>query len=180
MDFSSVLGSSGTMMMNGAVANGRIDLMSTMPKFDIPSYQLKSVANNNFKNEATYGQTLPNDLSNIFFSEKNIDALQQGIRYGVYTKSNGKYTIGRQSDQELKIIMRSIYLQYSRNTSQDCLGQVRELNAKVLDWAITEVMSNITQFDTYRQDASTMPVPLAHAPIMTQKGSKQLEQKQWL
>lgn len=180
MNFSSVLGSSGTMMMNGAVANGRIDLMSAMPKFDIPAYQQKSVSNNNFKNEATYGQTIPNDLSNLFFSVKNIDALQQGIRYGVYVKSKGKYTIDRQSDQELKIIMRSIYLQYSRNTSQDCLGQVRELNGKVLDWSVTEVISNLNQFDVYRQDASTMPVPMSHAPLMTQKGSKTLEHKQWM
>ena len=168
------------MNFSGAAANGRIDLMTTMPTFDIPSFQQKSVANDNYTKEATYGQTLPNDLSNLYFSEKNIDALQDGIRYSVYVKSNGKYTIGRQSDQELKIIMRSIYLQYSRNTSQDCVGQVRELNGKVLDWSVANVMTNLTQFSTYRVDASTMPVPLAHAPLMSQRGTKTLEIKQWI
>lgn len=180
MNFSQVMGSSSHMMANGAVANGRIDLMSDMPTFDIPSYQQKSVSNEHFDVEATYGQTVPNDLSTLFFSIQNIDALHEGIRYRVYVESNRKHVIGRQSDQELKIVMRSIYLQFSKNTSQDCVGQVRELNSRVLNWAVPEILSNLKQFDVYRQDASSMPMPMAHAPLMTTKGTKTLEQKKWM
>lgn len=167
-------------MMNGAVANGRIDLMSELPKFNIPAYQQKSVSNENYEKEATYGQIIPNELSTLFFSIENIEALHQGIRYRIYVETNGRHVIGRQSDQELKIIMRSIYLQYSRNTNQDCIGQVRELNAKVLEWAVPEILSNLKQYEVYKQDASTLPMPLEHPPLMTTKGTKFLEQKKWM
>lgn len=168
------------MMSNGAVANGRIDLLSALPTFDIPSYQQKSVRNENYESEATYGQIIPNEISKLFFSVENIEALHQGLRYKVYVETNGKHIIGRQSDQELKIIMRSIYLQYSKNNNQDCIGQVRELNAKVLEWAVPEVVSNLKQYEVYKKDASTMPLPMEHAPLMTTKGTKYLEQKKWM
>lgn len=175
-----VIGSSSTMMADGAVPNGRVDLLSPQSEFDIPSYQLQSVGNTNFVHEATYGQQKPNEVSELFFSEQNINALQQGIRYRVYVETNGKFVIGRQSDQELKVIMRSIYLQYSRNMPHNCLEQVKELNKFVLDWAVPEVLSNVKQFDTFKRDASTLPVPLERAPLVTTKGTKVLEQKKWM
>lgn len=177
MAYAPILGSSSAMMANGAVPNGRIDLMSPMPAFDIPSYQLRSVRNDNYTKEATYGQKAPNEVSNIFFSEANIEALQQGIRYRVFVETNGQFVIGRQSDQELKIIMRSIYLQYTKNAPHNCLDQVRDLNAKVLEWAVPEVLSNVKQYAVYKKDASTMPMPLEHAPLMSTKGTKVLEYK---
>jgi hypothetical protein len=173
-----VFGSASSMMAKGATPNGRIDLLSPLPEFNIQ--QNTTVKNANFVNEATYGQSQPNEVSKIFFSETNIDALQQGIRYRVFVETNGKFTIGRQSDQELKIIMRSIYLQYSKNAAHNCVEQVRDLNIKVLEWAVPEVLSNVKQFDVYRKDASTMPIPLEHAPLMTIKGTKVLEQKKWM
>lgn len=178
--YAPVVGSSGSMMANGAAPNGRIDLLSPLPEFNIPNYQQRSVTNETFVNEATYGRIQPNELSNIFFSEANIEALQQGIRYRVFVETNGQFTIGRQSDQELKVIMRSIYLQYSKNTPHGCIEQVRDLNAKVLEWAVPEVLSNVKQYSVYRKDASTMPMPLEHAPLMTMKGTKVLEQKKWI
>jgi hypothetical protein len=180
MSLTPVIGSANTMMMNGAVPNGRIDLLSPMPTFDIPAYQTKSVSNKNFNVEATFGRTIPNEVSTLYFSEQNIDALQEGIRYRIYVETNGAHVLGRQSDQELKIIMRSIYMQYSKNQPTNCVEQVRELNAKVLEWAVPQVLSNLKQFDVYRQDASTLPMPMERASLMTTKGTKLLEQKKWM
>lgn len=174
-----VLGSSSYMMANGQVPNGRIDISSPLPEFNIPNYQQTSVSNAGFNKEAVSGLRT-NAVSELFFSETNIDALQQGIRYRVYVETNGKFVIGRQSDQELKIVMRSIYLQHVKNSSEDCVEQVRKLNVKVLEWAVPEVLSNVKQFDVYRTDASTMPMPIDHAPLMTTKGSKVLEIKKWM
>jgi len=160
--------------------NGRIDLLSDLPELDIPEYQRRSVNNTNYTNEAIYGQITPTNLSNLFFSEMNIEALQQGIRYKVYVETNGKYTIGRQSDQELKLVMRSIYYQYALNLNTDCVTQVKELNAKVLDWCVKEVKSNLLQFQIYRQDVSTMPMPLDRSPLITNKGTRVLEIKRFI
>ena len=178
MNFAPVLGSSST-TANGP--NGRIDLLSELPEFNIPNYQLKSaVSNTNYAEEATYGSIIPNEVSKLFFSEQNINALQSGIRYRVYIETNGRFTIGRQSDQELKIVMRSMYLQYSTNQATNCVEQVRELNAKVLNWTVPEVLSNLKQYDVYRQDASTMPTPMEYGALMTMKGSRVAEQKKWM
>ena len=166
--------------VNGAIANGRVDLLSAMPTFDIPSFQRTSVDNKRYAKEATAGALTLNDVSKLYFSEQNINALQQGIRYRVYVETNGRYTIGRQSDQELKIVMRSIYFQYGKNTNGDCVGQVRILNSKVLDWVVPEVLSNLLQYSTYRKDASTLPMPLDRAPNMSSRGTNPMELKSFM
>lgn len=180
MAFSPVLGSASSMMSQGAATNGRIDLISSMPEFNIASFQIRSVDNKNFAAEATQGRINPTEVSKLFFSEQNINALQDGIRYRIYVETNGRHVLGRQSDQELKIVMRSIYLQYSKNQPTNCVEQVRELNSKVLDWAVPEVLSNLKQFEVYRQDASTLPMPMELPSLMTTKGTKSLEQKKWM
>jgi len=161
-------------------ANGRIDLLSSAPPLNIPAYQRTSVDNSTFAKEATFGQISNTPLSQLFFSEQNIEALHQGIRYRIYKESDGKYVIGKQSDADLKIVMRSIFLQYARHMPTDILGQVRELNARVLEWIVPEVMSNMLQYQHYIRDASTLPVPLEHAQLSTQKGTKILEQKSFM
>jgi hypothetical protein len=116
----------------------------------------------------------------MFFSCNNIDVLQEGIRYKVYQLSNGKHVIGRQSDKDLKVVMRSIYLQYSKNLSTDILSQVRELNRQVLTWCTNEVFSNVQQYDKYVVDVSTLPMPMERSTIATTKGSRILERKTFI
>ena len=55
-----------------------------------------------------------NCVSELFFSRDNIDIIQEGIIKSVYLRSNNEYKIGKQSEQELTIIMRSIYFQNSK------------------------------------------------------------------
>jgi hypothetical protein len=55
------------------------------------------------------------------------------------------------------------------------LPQVRALNVKVLDYAVPEVLSNARQYEKYKKDVSTLPVPLPHAPLATMKGTRTLE-----
>jgi len=160
--------------------NGRVNI-SKPSALEIPTfYKQQKVNNDTFYAEAVQGHFTPNEVSNLFFSCNNIDVLQDGLRYKIYQLSNGKHVIGRQSDQDLKIIMRSIYLQYSKNLSNDVVGQVRELNGLVLDWAVKEVFSNVKQYDKYVIDVSTLPTPMARSPLMTSKGSKTLERKTFI
>lgn len=179
-NFAPVMGTSMESMLSGPVNNGRVDLMSPLPALQIPAYQNRPTDNTNYNVEATYGQVVPTDLSCTFFSPQNIDALQQGIRYRVYVETNGQHIIGRQSDQELKIVMRSIFYQHAKHQRTDIIGQVRELNTKVLEWVIPEVLSNLKQYETYRRDASSLPLPMERAPLMTTKGTKTLEIKSFL
>lgn len=159
--------------------NGRVNI-SKPSSLQIPAYQTKKIDNSTFYAEAVQGHFTPNELSNLFFSCNNIDVLQDGLRYRVYKESGNKFVIGRQSDQDLKIIMRSIYLQYGKNLNKNIVEQVKELNGKVLDWAVPEVLSNVKQYDKYRYEVSTLPVPLERAPLETKKGTKVLEIKSFV
>jgi len=71
--------------------------------------------------------------------------------------------------------MRSIYYQYGKNLDNDIMGQIRDLNEKVLDWSIPRIISNMKQYNRYIQDISTMPVPLERAQLTSEKGTKSME-----
>lgn len=133
-----------------------------------------------FVQETTKGIIASNEVSELFFSDINIDALQQGIRYGVYRRSNGQHVIGNQSVDELKVIMRSIYLQHCDNLPFDVVEQVRDLNTHVLNYAIPTIVKELTLYNTYRKDQATLPVPLDRGQNSSIKGSKPNEFKGFL
>ena len=77
--------------------------------------------------DAMIGNWTDSPLSIAFFSGENIDILQNGLRAGVYNMSNGKHIIERQNENELKIIMRSVFLQKSKNRPDGITQQIETL-----------------------------------------------------
>lgn len=119
-----------------------------------------------------------NLLSDTFFSSANIQIIQNGIRAGVYKRSNGNYIIPPQNTDELKVIMRAVYLMYSKNLSMNIKEQIKKLNDLVLDYAIPQVYGEAEGYLKYKKDVSTMYTPIAH-PILSRVNDKQLELKKW-
>jgi hypothetical protein len=160
------------------INNGRVDIKTpnTSALFElydkIPANQCVTFRN------PTEGLWTSNSLSDAFFSQENIQVLQNGIRSGVYHLSNGQYKIGPQDCDTLKVIMRSIFLQYSANKPNNILQQVHELNKMVLDYCVQQVYSEAQGYMKYVNDVSTLVVPIAH-PIMSSKNDRQLEFKSW-
>ena len=115
------------------------------------------------------------EVSKLFFSIDNINLLQRGIRNKILNDTQGEINISRQSDDELKIIMRSIYFQYGKNSSYNVRDQVLSLNTRVIEWSVPEIISNIKQSQKYLQDISTMPVPLERSTLPSTKGTKTLD-----
>lgn len=157
--------------------NGRIDLMTPVKQSMFPQQQQQQGANCTFHREALYGRIQRTPVSDMFFSAQNISILQDGLRYRVFKETG--ITIGPQSDQELKIIMTSIFFRYSRHVNNDITAQVRELNGKTLDYAVKETVNNLKQYLAYRRDASTMPLSLDNPEYMGVKGKKLLEIKRF-
>ena len=106
---------------------------------------------------------------------ENINLLQTGIRNKILNDTNGEYNIGRQKDDELKIVMRSIYFQHAKNQSTNVSAQVLDLNTRVIEWCVPEIISNIKQSQRYIKDISTMPVPLERSVMPSRKGLKNLD-----
>lgn len=114
----------------------------------------------------------------LFLSRLNTDALQDAVRYRVYVETEGRYTIGRQSDAELALVMRSVLLQRGRNDdASSAVEQVKELNTLVLSWCVPRIISELDQYVHYREDVSRLPVPMRWGGLATSKGSRTLEMK---
>ena len=127
---------------------------------------------------AIAGNLEDNVLAQVYFSAGNIQIIQNGLGMGVYNMSDKKYIIPLQSIENLKIIMRSIYLQYAEHYEKNITQQVERLNKLVLDYAINQVWGEAEGYMKYKRDASTLVVPIAR-PILSYSNDKQLELKPW-
>lgn len=133
----------------------------------------KSIAKSNtkylFKN--LYGETL---LTQMFFSKKNIENIQKIIKFVVHRETG--YVVDDQSYNELLIIMRSIFLEYSahplliddsmdENTKkmlyQKYKNEVKRLNDITANAIIPKLVSQLQQYVDYLRDASTQPYQVA-------------------
>lgn len=152
--------------------NGRVNLIENN---NLTKYNLFEETNKNedhFTAQAIRHIHTDSKVGNVFFSTKNIDALQHGIRYSVYKKTKGSYNIDNQSITELQVIMRSIYLQYCKHQDSNVLCQVRDLNSKVLDYAVPKVLAELNHHMYFVNDISHMPEPLARGEHVSSSGTK--------
>ena len=153
--------------------NGRVDVMGVPPpRNNFRMIDEKNNGNRIFNKEALRGIQTNSPLARVYFSQKNIDGLQQMLRYHVWLVSEKRHTIGRQSDRELQIIMRSIYLQNSRNLPDNIVGQVKLLNKLVIDYCIPRIISSVEQYLMYKKDVSTMPTPMPRSVNVSLAGTK--------
>lgn len=158
--------------------NGRVDILDN---FNFNMYKMydENAVKSSFSQEAVKHVHTNNELSNIFFSDQNIDVLQDAIRYLVHEKTCGKFTISRQSDTELKLIMRAMYLQEGRHRQYDVLEEVKALNVLVLNYAVPRITQEIQMYMQYKKDISALPVPMERGDFSSSKGTRQLIQKEF-
>ena len=98
----------------------------------------------------------PSELSNTYFSKENINNVHNDIKKKVYDLSQQKYVIDDQDMDTLKVIMRSIFLQYSKFQFENIAQQVSHLNQMVIDSSSQSIFGEIQGYLKYKQDASSM------------------------
>jgi len=158
-------------------SNGRVNISGYNPfaRFQmhdkIPNQRFSSYS------AALTGNWQDTSLSNTFFSADNMRIVQNGIKAGVYQRSKGRFQIADQDEDTLKIIMRSVFLQHATNLPTNIAGQVSALNKIVLDYAVPQVFSEAQAYVKYKNDVSTLVVPVQR-PISTYQGQT-LEFKRW-
>lgn len=134
-----------------------------------------------FKNQ--YSDTL---LTQLYFSDTNIENIQQLIRYLIYKKTN--IVIDKQSYNELLTVMRSVFLEYSSHppliepdmTTQEkqrilpmYTKEVSRLNEIVLNDVVPRIESQMSQYINYLRDISELPKPIERSTNPSTKGQKQ-------
>ena len=161
--------------------NGRVNIIEP----DNPDIFFQMQERIALKNKSTsYSEALSgnyeyNVLGQVYFSDKNIQIIQNGLRAGVYKKSNNMFVIPPQNIDNLKIIMRSIYLQYAQHLESNITKQVERLNGLVLDYCIPAVYKEAIGYMKYTQDQSSLIVPMER-PLNHDRMYKQLELKQYI
>jgi hypothetical protein len=128
-------------------------------------------------------------LSRVFFSGSNIDNLQNLVRMQVFIDSGGVFdtsgrpnpktghVIGRQSDTQMVIFMRYIYMSYCtfpvNCTEKIIQDEVNRLNRLVVIEAVPNILEHVEAHLGYLRDASRIPDPIARSLATTNAGTKQ-------
>jgi len=146
---------------NYPTTNGRIDIISRTLNNQFELSDKIPVHTTAAFRDAMTGNWMNTPLSLAYFSSENINILQNNIRKGVFDKSNSEFVIGLQDEDELKIIMRSVFLQNSLNLETNIREQIRDLNALVESYAIEQVYKEAISYLKYKRDASNMYALLA-------------------
>lgn len=142
------------------MTNGRVDLMNPKTEDLFAMYDRIPCDKNvtDFRGSLK-GNWSENALATMFFSAANVQIIQNGIRAGVHTMSDGSIVVPNQCNNTLQIIMRSMYLQHAKNSSTDITEQIRHLNQLVLDYCVKSVYNGAVSYNKYLHDVSTIEVP---------------------
>jgi hypothetical protein len=155
---------------NYATTNGRIDILTPN---NINAFELSDkipIHTTAAYRDAMTGNWMDTPLSLAFFSSENIGIIQNEIQQGVYKRSKGEFEIGLQDEDELKIIMRSIFLQNSLNMQCNFREQIISLNNLVLAYAVEQIYKEAVSYLKYKRDASNMYVLLSHPTNSSTRG----------
>jgi hypothetical protein len=166
--------------------NGRVNLQAKPSaggaiSESFPGFQHQTSSESDFQKDMLRGNWEATPVSKVFFSAENMKQIQSLIRKEVYNKSHPKgYVIDDQSADELKIIMRAIYLQYCRNLPTNITGQVGELNTLVANWSVPHILSAVDHYMYYLDDISHLPIPMVQPVNVSRAGVKTLPTNQFM
>lgn len=129
---------------------------------------------NTFKNQALGIIQTRSPLSDLYFSNYNINRVQNLIKDEVLRRSDGQWRIGRQSDWDLQVIMRGIFLQYGQYLCGFYKEQVDHLNKLVVDYCAPQIISEIQQYVGYLHAQSHMYMPMERPLNVSNAGTRTL------
>ena len=92
-----------------------------------------------------------NKLKQVFFSAENVKYLQEKMIFEVMATTK-KYKIPYQNEQDLRMIMETIYFDKTRNIGYDLNEQLNELNLYVVKFCVPLIINEIKVYLNYLDD----------------------------
>jgi hypothetical protein len=152
-----------TAIQNAPKHTGRLPLSDSETKLSIPSAPLFApepyMIPERVAEQIQYRHS-NTDLNTLFFSEQNVDRIQLQIQGAVFGMVGAR--IDRQSDVDLKLVMRSYYLQYARNDPTKVGEELNELNERVVSFCANRIAVEVEAYRYYRKDILDFPAPIEH------------------
>tara|TARA_B100000497_G_scaffold26157_1_gene30861 strand:+ start:1589 stop:1996 length:408 start_codon:yes stop_codon:yes gene_type:complete len=97
-------------------------------------------------------------LNTLFFSEFNQNLLQRGIRQSFKNKTG--ISIDRQNPNDLYSMMRVVFINNAGDHYARVNEQVKFMNTRVIEAALGQIQTGVSQYMAYVQDIDTIAVPL--------------------
>lgn len=97
-------------------------------------------------------------LNTLFFSEFNQNLLQRGIRQSFKNKTG--ISIDRQNPADLYSMMRVVFINNAGDHYARVNEQVKFMNTRVIEAALGQIQTGVSQYMAYVQDIDTIAVPL--------------------
>jgi len=110
-------------------------------------------------------------LNTLFFSEFNQNLLQRGIRQSFKNKTG--IAIDRQNPADLYSMMRVVFINNAGDHYARVNEQVKFMNTRVIEAALGQIQTGVSQYMAYVQDIDTISVPLDQ-PINTSTVGKKI------
>jgi Fe-S cluster assembly ATPase SufC len=110
-------------------------------------------------------------LNTLFFSEFNRNILQRGIRQTF--KDRTGISIDYQNPDDLYGIMRVVFINNSGDHQRDVNKQVKAMNTRVIETALSQIQTGVSQYIAYVNDIDTTSIPLDQ-PMNTSTSGKKL------
>ena len=110
-------------------------------------------------------------LNGLFFSEFNKNILQRGIRQAF--KDRTGISIDYQNPDDLYGIMRVVFINNSGDHQRDVNKQVKAMNTRVIETALSQIQTGVSQYIAYVNDIDTTSIPLDQ-PMNTSTSGKKL------
>ena len=144
-----------TAIPNAPKHTGRLPLSDQETRLSVPPAVLfapEPGMESSVLKERIHFRHSPTAESKAFFSAENVDMLQDRIRTTVRGMVNAD--IDRQSDVDLKLVMRSYYLQYAGES-------LDQLNERVVAFCANRIAVEVEAYRFYRKDILDFPAPIA-------------------
>ena len=111
-------------------------------------------------------------LSNVFFSDKNINHIKILLCNIIKNKNGYIITPESQSSNEILTVMRSIYLVNTKNFKDNLAQQLKELNYMVLMDIYPRTLVNIRHYLSYIKDHGSRPLMLSQPQYVGKAGTR--------
>ena len=113
----------------------------------------------------------PTPLNTLFFSDFNKNLLQRGIRQAF--KDRTGISIDYQNPDDLYGIMRVVFINNSGDHQIGVNKQVKAMNARVIETALSQIQTGVSQYIAYVSEIDTISSPLDQ-PVNTSTVGKKL------
>ena len=111
-------------------------------------------------------------LNTLFFSEFNKNLLQRGIRQAFKNKTG--ISIDYQNPDDLFSLMRVVFINNSGDQYSKVNDQVRYMNTKVIESAMSQIQTGVSQYIAYAEDIDTISAPMDR-PVNTSTMGKKID-----